>query len=600
MREFLKWMAASAIGTVLGLFAFSALVGVGIGGTIAYLVATSARNQEPEVTSDSVLVLDLAIDIQDAIPPWGAGAVIEETLSGSSPRAISIYQAIQGIKHAVEDDDIVGLYIYGNSAEGFATLRELRDAIAAFKAAGKPVIAYQIGVSERDYYVTSVADTLYLDAAGRLEINGFQSETQFLAGALQKYGVGVQVLQAGRYKSAVEPFIRTTSSPESEEQTQALLGDLWEEFLTTVAAERSPTQAQLQQLADAGGLLLPAAAQAAGLVDEVVSYDDVLAELQSLTGEDVSIGEDVASIDLVSYSKVAARQQMDSANIAVVYAEGNIILGQGRDGFIGSESLPRTLRKLRLDDDIEAVVLRINSPGGSATASEILTEAIERLRAEKPVVVSMGNFAASGGYMMATGAERIFASPTTITGSIGVFGLLLNFQDIANRNGITWDIQKTAKFADIGSVARPQTPEELALQQAVVNQLYDRFLTLVADSQEMTKTAVDTVAQGRVWSGEDAQTAGLVDEIGGLEAAIAYAAEQAELETWTVGEYPRPQFLELRILGGLLGQVSSRFAPGDHPLAQELDSLQNTAQLLKKLEDPQGAYTRLPFTTRIH
>ena len=600
MREFLKWMAASAIGTVIGLIAFVALLGVGTGGLLVYLLATASQDTVPQIDPASLLVLDLATDIRDAVPVSGASVVLEETLSGSDTQAISIYQAVQAIRQAAQDNDISGLYVYGNSAEGFATLRELREAMMAFKEAEKPIIAYDVGWSERDYYLTSLADTVMLDTTGLLEINGFQAETQFLAGALQKYGVGVQVLQAGRYKSAIEPFTREASSPEAREQTQALLTDLWQEFLDTLATARSLSQDTLQQVADTGGILLAEDAQQSGFVDQVGYYDDLLTELQAITGEDASVGEDVPSIDLVSYSKLVKDEQPRQDEIAIVYAEGEIILGRrAGDGLISSESFSRTLRDLRLDDDVKAVVLRINSPGGSASASEVIADAVQRLQAEKPVVVSMGNLAASGGYMIATKADRIFASPNTITGSIGVFGLLLNFQDIANRNGITWDVEKTAKFADANTVTRPQTQEELALKQSLVNELYDRFITLVADSRNLSKAAVNTVAQGRVWSGEDALAAGLVDELGGLEAAIAYAADQAELEAWKVNEYPRPRSLESQILDTLFGEFTSRLLPEEHSLVSELKELQSTFQLLESLDDPQGAYTRIPFTTNI-
>ncbi len=599
MREFLKWMAASTLGTILGLFAVIALMGIGAGGFVVFLLATASQEVEPEVEADSLLVLDLAVDIRDAVPLSGASVVLEETLSGDTTQQISIYQAIQAVRAAATDDDIAGLYIYGNSNEGLATLRELREALMAFKEAGKPIITYEVGLSERDYYLASLADTLILDETGMLEVNGFRAETQFLAGTLEKYGVGVQVLKAGRYKSAVEPFTRTENSPESEEQTQALLTDLWTDFVTTVEAARSLPAAKVQQLANQGGLLMASEAQQSGLIDEASYYDDVLTQLQAITGDDPDVGEDVTSIDLVAYSKVADRNQSQKDEVAIVYAEGEIVSGEGGDGIIGSESLARTLRDLRFDDDVKAVVLRVNSPGGGASASERIADAVQRLQAEKPVIISMGDVAASGGYMIASQGDHIFAQPNTITGSIGVFGLLLNVQTIANRNGITWDVEKTAPFADMETIARPQNPQELALQQSIVDDLYDRFLTLVAEGRGLSKPAVDNVAQGRVWSGEDALTAGLVDEMGGLEAAIAYAAEQAELDEWSVQEYPRPKSLESQILDTLFSQFTSRFDPGSHPLGQELKDLNTTFQLLQTLDDPHGVYTRLPFTTHI-
>lgn len=600
MGKFLKWMAASAIGTIIGLLVFVALLGIGAGGLVMVFLATATSENEPSLDPDSVLVIDLSTTIRDAVPPSGASVVLEETLSGSSNEAISIYQALRAIEHAADDEKIVGIFLYGNSANGLATLGELRQALETFKDAGKPIFAYEVGWAERDYYLTSIADKVILDASGLLEFNGFRSETQFLAGALEKYGIGVQVLRAGRYKSAIEPFVRTSSSPEEQEQTEALLADLWQVFLTAVDSSRDSSPSKLQQIADAGGILLPEEAQAAGLVDQVAYYEDVLAELQDLTGAEASVGEDIPSVDLVSYSTLIRAEGTEAEDIvAIVYAEGEIVFGEGGEGVIGSDSLSRTLRDLRLDDAVKSVVLRIDSPGGGASASEVIADAVRRLQAEKPVVISMGDLAASGGYMIAAEGSRIYASPNTITGSIGVFGLLLNFETIANRNGITWDVVKTARFADIDTVARPQSPAELALQQTVVDELYDRFITLVAEGRNLPRASVENVAQGRVWSGQAAQTQGLVDELGGLMAAIDHAAEQAELGSWSVEEYPQPLSFEEQIIASLFGEVSSRLQGSSSPLLAEWSALQTSLAHLETLNDPRGAYTRLPFTTEV-
>ncbi|MDA0867683.1 MAG: S49 family peptidase, partial [Cyanobacteria bacterium] len=302
MGKFIKWMAASAIGTIIGLLVFVTLLGIGAGGLVMVFLATATRETEPSLEPNSVLAINLSTEIRDAVPPSGAGVVLEETLSGTSNDAISIYQALRAIEHAAEDDAIAGIFLYGNSFNGLATLGELRQALQTFKDSGKPIFAYEVDWAERDYYLTSIADTVILDASGLLEFNGFQAETQFLAGALEKYGIGVQVLRVGRYKSAIEPFTRTSSSPEEQEQTEALLSDLWQTFLTTVDSSRTLSPGKLQQIADAGGILLPEEAKAEGLVDQVAYYEDVLTELQDLTGAEASVGEDIPSVDLVSYS----------------------------------------------------------------------------------------------------------------------------------------------------------------------------------------------------------------------------------------------------------------------------------------------------------
>lgn len=599
MRDFLKYATASAIGTIVGLIALMAVLGLSLGSLFAFLLVTASRDSDPQVQDGSILVFDLSTEITDSVPPAGASAVLGETLANDVP-TLSTYSVLAALERAAEDDRIVGLYLRGNSNEGFATLRELRQALETFRDSGKPIFAYAMGWSERDYYLTANADTLWLNPAGLLEFNGFRAEIQFLAGALDKYGIGVQALQAGRYKSAIEPFVRTDSSPEFRQQTEALLADFWQEFLGAVHESREVAPSQLQQLADAGGLLMAAEAETAGLIDQVAYYDDVLAELRQLTDAEADEDQEFPQIDLGRYSRVATDDpaaRFGQNQIAVLYAEGDIVSGEGDVGLIGAESFSRTLRDLSQDDAIQAVVLRINSPGGGASASEAIAREVNRLRQHKPVIVSMGDVAASGGYMMASEADQIFASPNTITGSIGVFGLVLNFQEIGNNNGITWDILKTARFADIDSLARPQTDEELALQQAIVDTLYDRFITRVADSRELAKEAVDRVAQGRVWSGQDAQAAQLVDEVGGLMAAIKAAAEAAALEDWRVVEYPRPRSLEEEILDTLFGgQLEFR---SSDPLTQEMKTLYQQLQSLQHLNDPHGIYMRLPFMTEI-
>ncbi|MEO0758898.1 MAG: signal peptide peptidase SppA [Cyanobacteria bacterium J06648_16] len=642
MRDFLKYAAASALGTLVGLFTLIALLGIGAVGMVGVLLASGSSEPEPELDEASVLVFDLSTNITDAVPYSGAGVVFEEALSGDSYEAVSLYSAISAIEAAAEDEDITGIYLTGNTFEGFATLKEIRDALERFKESGKPVIAYETGWGERDYYLASVADKIYLNPAGLMELNGFRAEIQFLAGALDKYGVGVQVLRVGRYKSAVEPFIRETSSPEEKQQTQALLTDLWQDFLQTASTNRDFTPQTLQTLADNGGLLMAEEAKAAGLVDEVAFFDQVLKELRSLgdnktaepdadvedaevagdadtdgvedevdpssldeTASEADFSEDsFPNVTLQQYSRMVSRDSggfFEDETVAVVYAEGEIVTGEGiSPGVITSEGLVKTLRDVRRNDDVAAVVLRVNSPGGSALASEIIAREVRLLADKKPLMISMGDYAASGGYMIAAPGSQIFASPSTITGSIGVYGLLLNFQEIANRNGVTWDVMKTAKFADMETISRPQTDEELQIQQDFVNDLYDRFITLVANAREADKAAINEVAQGRVWSGSDALQVDLVDEMGGLSDAIAAAAAAAELEDWQVREFPRPQSLEEQIIESLFGSgVVSRLPWAQDPVSQELIKLREDLGVLSTLNDPNGVYMRLPFTTEI-
>jgi protease IV len=597
MRDFFK----NVLATFVGLFLFLTL---GIAGLTAFLVAiaASSRTPEPTVQARSVLTIDLSQTITDANPAASAREVLGSALGGSGrENSIALRSVLESVEKAAKDGRIVGLYLEGSvGSTGFGTLREVRQALQKFRDAGKPIYAYD-GVSwqEKDYYLASVANTILQHPTGLLEINGLGFQTPFFAGALQKYGVGVQVLRVGKYKSAVEPYLLNGNSPENKEQTQKWLSDLWSEFLTASAKSRKLTPQKLQAIADKEGLLLSSAAKSAGFIDKIAYEDEVIAELQKLTGEDKET-HSFRQIDLNDYAQTLQDDQKSSANrIAIVYAEGDIVSGQGGSESIGGDRLTKLIRKLRNDSDVKAIVLRVNSPGGSATASEQIAREVFLTNREKPVIASMGNLAASGGYQISAYATKIFASPNTITGSIGVFGVLPNFQKIANDNGITWDGVKTGRFADSDTISRPKTAEELAIGQKVVNQIYDDFLTIVSTSRSIAKPQVNAIAQGRVWSGVEAKKIGLVDELGGIEDAIQAAAKAAKLgNDWEVEEYPKASSFEVKLLGQLfnsyLPQAESQ-APID-PLTQEIQRFQKDFATLKAMNDPLGAYSRLPFT----
>lgn len=435
-------------------------------------------------------------------------------------------------------------------------------------------------------------------------MNGFSSEGMFLTGALDKFGIGVQVTRVGKYKSAVEPFLLKQMSPENRQQTQQLLGDLWGEFLRNVSASRKIGTQQLQTIADNQGLLMADEALKSKLVDKVAYFDEVVTDLKKLTGAN-SKDKSFKQISLKNYVKVAEEQKANAMNsknhIAVLYAEGEIVDGEGGVNQVGGDRIAKELRQLREENSVKAVVLRVNSPGGSATAAEVIGREVLLTRQKKPVIVSMGNLAASGGYWIAMGANRIFAEPNTITGSIGVFGMLLNIQKLSNDNGITWDVVKTGRYADANTISRPKTPQELASIQRIVDRIYDRFISKVAQSRKLPISKVQEIAQGRVWSGSAAKQLGLVDEIGGLENAIQEAAKQAKLEkNWQVEEYPKRRGWEERFLERLAGAQVTKSAVKLDPLSAELKKFQEELAILKAMNDPHGIYARLPFNLRIH
>ena len=597
MRGFLKQTFA----TLLGIFIF---LGLSVGGLLFLIIATATKDTGPQVKDKSVLVFDLSQNITDSRPNSSAREVVTDALSGSETDTISLRSVLDTIDYATQDPKIIALYLHGsdgNSSSGFATLKEVRKAMTRFKAAGKKIYAYDVDWKEREYYLASVADSIAVNPIGQLEINGLSSEGMFYAGALQKFGVGVQVTRVGKYKSAVEPYLLTKRSPANKEQTEKLLGDLWSEFLTTTSKDRKMTVPQLQKIADTQGILNPEEARKSGLTDKVAYSDEVSAELKTLTGEDEE-NKSFRQIALKTYAKIAddRPKKRDAKNqIAVIYADGEIVNGQGTAGQVGGDRLARQIRDLRLDDEVKAVVLRVNSPGGSATASEIIQRELVLARKVKPVVVSMGDVAASGGYWISTYADRIFAEPNTITGSIGVFGLQPNIQKIANQNGLTWDVVKTGRFADSQTISRPKTPEELELVQRSVNKIYDQFLTKVSDSRKLQKSRVAEIAQGRVWSGAEAKSLGLVDELGGLEDAVKEAATRAKLgDDWHLEEYPKKSTLEEKLLGQFLGGSETKATPSD-PFTSEFKRIQADLESLRAMNDPRGVYVRLPFNLRV-
>ncbi|NJR19018.1 MAG: signal peptide peptidase SppA [Calothrix sp. CSU_2_0] len=609
MRTFLKQTFASLIGSLLGLIIFC---GVGTTGLLLLLFAAASSKQVgPEVKDKSVIVFDLAMNITDAEP--SSSQMFQEAFSGSSQERMSLRSVLDAIEKARNDKRIVGIYLdatrvsQSTGVAGFATLKEIRQALEEFRATGKKVIAYGMEWGEREYYLSSVADTVVVNPLGAMEINGFSSQPMFLSGALQKYGVGVQVIRVGKFKGAVEPFLLNKLSDENRQQTQALLNDVWGEWRSTVGKSRKITAQQLQTVADSKAFLEASEAKQQGLVDKVAYYDQVAGDLRKLT-DTTSEEKAFKQISISDYAEVADKStERESKNkIALVYAEGEIVDGTGEDGQIGGDRFAKIFNKIRQDKSIKAVVLRVNSPGGSATAAEVMQREIQLTREKVPVVVSMGDVAASGGYWIATDSNRIFAEPNTITGSIGVFGLLLNFQKLANDNGITWDAVKTGKYADNQTVSRPKSPEELAVYQRSVNRIYNLFLNKVAQGRKLPQDKVAEIAQGRVWSGTAAKDIGLVDEIGGLDAAIEHAAGLANLGgNWKLQEYPKSSSFEERFFGRTVDEAQTALGINkatkqqSNPLSNEFMKLQKEISVLQNLNDPLNIYARLPFNLKI-
>lgn len=600
MGQFLKQTVASIVGTIAG---FLIIITMGTTGFVMLLVTASATSSvESQVKDRSVLVLNLATPIRDSPPPVN----VRKVITGNIDNSVTLRDVVQSIEKASQDDRIVGLFLdgrKGNASSGYAVMEEVRDAIAKFKASGKKIIAYDVALSEREYYLASVADEVILNPMGIMEFNGLSSQQTFFKGALEKYGVGVQIVRVGDYKSAVEPYTRKDLSPENRQQTAQLLNDLWQKFVVTVAQNRDLDREYLQTIANDKGFIEPEEADSLGLIDKIGYFDHVSSQFRELTDQSAKKTETFRQIGLRKYISEVRQDDVDEIvgdRVAVIYAEGSIVGGKGNVEQIGSDRFAREFRKLREDDNVKAVVLRVNSPGGSASASEVILREVLLTKKAKPVIVSMGNIAASGGYWISTGADYIFAEENTITGSIGVFGLIPNIEKIGNDNGITWDVVQTGKFANIGSNVRPKTDAELAIYQKSVNQTYNLFLNKVARYRNLPKDEVQRIAQGKVWSGKEALKIGLVDDIGGLEEAIAYAAEKAELGTdWQVIEYPKNRGWETQLADRLLKVEALQTVAQNDPFSQELRKIKQDFQVFQTFNDPRHVYARSSFDVDI-
>ncbi|MDO8540406.1 MAG: signal peptide peptidase SppA [Opitutaceae bacterium] len=576
-------------------------------GFLAAVAAMGGRETPHEFERGSFLVFDLATKISEAPPP------IDWSSLGTRSDTMQLRTVTRALRAAAKDDRIAGVFITGDLsttsfASGYAALREVRQALEAVKAAGKPVNAYLTFATTKSYYLASVADDLVMDPYGVILMPGLASEPMFFAGAFEKYGVNVQVTRVGKYKSAVEPFTRRDMSPENREEIQKLLNDLWGALLADIGPSRDLSPEKIQATVDREGLIRADVAQESGFVDRVAYRDEVYDALKAKTGR-AGTKEPFKQVTLERYAKVAkdvveapkksadavASKPTGRGRIALVYAEGEIVDGEGDDDQVGSTKFSRTLRKLRQDEDVKAVVLRVNSPGGSASASEVIQREIRLMKKAKPIVVSMGSYAASGGYWIATYGDRIFAEPTTITGSIGVFGLQMDVQRMANNFGITFDSVKTGKFADTLTISRPKTPEELAVFQRMVDWIYAEFVAKVAESRKLDRAVVEEIAQGRVWSGTEAKNLGLVDEIGGLDTAIAYAAQKAGLgSNYRLVEFPRHKEL-MEVIQELIEKNVPGVARSMSVSAKIAERIESELKLLRSFNDPQGVYARLPL-----
>lgn len=518
--------------TVTGIFIFL-LICFGLLFIIGLIFGSSSKDMVV-VKEQSVLELKLDFPIKD----YAAKTIIKEFPTLGDDEKNGLFDIIHAIDYAATDNKIKGISIDNNILmAGMSQTKALRDALLNFKTSGKFIVSYGDFYTQKDYYLNSVADTISLNPIGMLEFKGLSTERLYYKDFQEKSGIKMQVIRLGKYKSAVEPFLENEMSDNNREQITALLNGIWTEVKNEVSASRNIPVETLNTIADNLEARTPDLAINTGLIDSKMYHDQYVSGLKKAVG--IANNEDLNTVTIEDYSQYASTKKVFEKNkIAVIYTQGEIIYGDGDENSVGQGSVNASLKKAREDDKVKAIVIRVNSPGGSALASELIWREIELTKKVKPVVVSMGDLAASGGYYIACNADKIYAEPTTITGSIGVFGMIPNFGGLADKWGINAEQVKTNKNALTISLFEPMDSDQRGFIKESINNIYDVFTQRVADGRNMTQEAVHEIGQGRVWTGKDAVSNGLVDEIGGLDDALAYAAELGKVEDYRIKELP--------------------------------------------------------------
>jgi len=587
MKSFFKYVLATVVGIIIS----SLVIILIVFGIIGGIVSSMNSDDKIEVADNSILHISLAYPISERT---SKSTFSSYSFSGLFDNHIGLNDILIRIEAAKTDDKIKGIYLDLSSiGASFATLEEIRNALLDFKTSKKFIIAYSEFYSQSSYYLASTADKIYLNPEGLLDFRGLSSQSVFFKGALEKLGIEAQVIKVGTYKSAVEPFILDKMSPANREQVTSFLGSIYNHFLDEVSKSRKISTDSLFSIADNLKVQDAKDAVTYGLIDGTKYKDEILADLKSR----LKIKEDdkIKSVTIEKYNvKDPSSSSSSKDRIAVVYAVGEIVSGEGSDEQIGSENISRAIRTARQDKKVKAVVLRVNSPGGSALASDVIWREVVLTKKVKPIIVSMGDVAASGGYYISTAADSIFAQANTITGSIGVFGIIPNFQKFFNNKlGITFDGVKTGKFADLGSLDRPLTAQEEAIIQQSVNKIYYSFTQKVADGRKKERSYIDSIGQGRVWTGAQAIDLGLVDRIGGIEDAIASAAKKAKISDYKLVSYPAIKDPIKSLLNSSGDKISLWFTKREMGMAFPV------YQQVKETMEQTGIQARIPYTISI-
>lgn len=582
MRQFFKFTFASMLGFLLA--------GIVIVLLFTALIAGISSSTEKEITVEANSILHL--DFSQAIVDRTSNNPFEniDFLTFETNNAQSVGDYLKAIRAAATDDNIKGIFLDLSSIETDGVLRStIRKALVDFKTSGKFIYAFSEGYTQGTYLMASVADSVFMVPTGDMLFNGLASTPMFFKGMLNKLDIDVKLIRVGKYKGAGEPFIRENLSEENRYQIESFLGSLNNQMLADLSASTGKSTDELRAMANELKIRSAADAVALGMVHRLAFRDEVLNLMAAKTKQ-----KDIEKISFVSLEDYVSSLPRDlnfkeKNRIAVVYAIGDITSGEGDDQTIGSDRIAAAIRSARLDKEVKAIVLRVNSPGGSALASDIIWREVLLAKGEKPVVVSMGNLAASGGYYIAAAADSIFAAPNTLTGSIGVFGMIPNFEGFfKNKTGITFDRVTTGKYADLLNTNRPMTADEEAIVQQMINRIYEDFIKVVADGRGLSTDSVHAMAQGRVYTGAQALEIGLVDKLGDLEDAIACAARMAKLKDYRLKNLPEQKDqLEMLLESFGAARVSA--------VEQELGPLYQHYKLAKNLLEGDRIQARLEF-----
>jgi len=572
-------------------FLLAFLVAAAIVGFLGFgFLAAAAAGSKRSVESGTILTVDLSAPVTES----GRTPSPFAMLQGATGSPLPAYELASALRHAATDDRVKGVLLHGGLSGSMSSLSAARAALAEVRAAKKPVYAYYGSMDERAIWFASAADELWMEPLDVVIFDGFSAEIPYFGDMLEKYGIEVQVTRVGKYKSAVEPFLRGRMSAENEEQMQAILADVQAAMYGEIAAAKDVPLAKLEAVAREKGWLTPEEAIELGLVTRTASFGEMLAQMKEVAGTDAD--NEMPQVAIEDYAKAVWKNGKKGAGIQVIVAEGEIVDGESATG-IGGDDLARRLREAREDDDVKAVVMRVDSPGGSATASDVIRAEVLALKAaNKTVVVSMGRLAASGGYWISANADAIVAQPETLTGSIGVFGMLPNIEKLAENHGLRAEVVRTSPLTGFESIWKHKDDAQVARIQSLVDRIYDRFLDLVAEGRSLPRDRVHEIAQGRVWSGTRGKELGLVDELGDLDRAIAIAREKSGLGKDAPVRFERR---EKELFEQIIEEiVAGEREPLTRMLGTRLDVLDRAFTVLEhaqKIAGTTGVVARMPF-----